>query len=347
MNRTRESTVSLRWLIPFMRVTGQTTEDLAVLAREGLSLRELADPEARIRHRAAADLIGAAAERMRCPELGLLAGAQLAPCDFDAIELAVRSCASLRQAIDLLGRSMTLLHGALESSLREGESLAVWELRITDDVPLRPACDDFALAAAYTICRRYLAGPCVLREVHLRQESADYQAVYERTFAGATVRFGRRNVALVFERACLDTPMAQAHAGLRRIYEAQLSERLAQMDSSRAMSLRVRQVLEEQLRSGEAGISSVAQRLGLNVSTLRRELAEEGTTYRRLREELRSELAERYLGDRTLSVSEVAFLLGFATVAAFSKAFRRGHSVPPTTYRAQVRRSLPSPRASL
>jgi AraC-like DNA-binding protein len=330
-----------------MRVTGQTTEDLALLAREGLGLRELADPDARMPHRAVAELIGAAAERMRCPELGLLAGTQLAPCDFDALELAVSSCATLRQAIELLGRSLPLLHGALAGTLRESERLATWELRATDDVTLGAACDDFALAAAFTLCRRYLAGPCALREVHLRQESAAHVAAYERAFPGATLRFGRRDAALVFERACLETPMAQAHAGLQRVYEAQLSARLAQMDSSRAMSLRVRHVLEDQLRSGSAGISSVAQRLGLNVSTLRRELADEGTTYRRVREELRSELAERYLSDRALSVSEVAFLLGFATVAAFSKAFRRGHSVPPTTYRAQVRRSAPSPRASL
>ncbi|HEX5661192.1 MAG TPA: AraC family transcriptional regulator [Polyangiales bacterium] len=347
MNRTREATVSLRWLVPVLRVTGPSTEDLAALGHEGLTLRELADPRARVRHRVASELIGAAAERLHCSELGLLAGEQLAPCDFDALELALRSCATLREAIALFGRAVPLLHGALESSLREHDGQATWELRTTDDVLPRMVCNDFALAAVASLCRRYLTIPYLVREVHVRHGRAPHASAYQRVFPDAEVRYGSRRNALVFDGACLEAPLRLAHAGLLQVYEAQLNERLVELSSARAMSLRVRQVLEEQLRAGDAGIASVAARLGLNVSTLRRALSDEGTTYRRLREELRSELAERYLSDRALTVSEVAFLLGFATVAAFSKAFRRGHQVPPTTYRARVRHSLPAARASL
>jgi AraC-like DNA-binding protein len=331
--------VSLRWLVPFMRVTGQTGEDIDVLSREGLGLRDLGDPEARIRHRAAIEVIDAAAERLNSPELGLTAGERLAPGDFDSLELALRSCANLREALLLFSRFMALVHGAQEAHLTEDGELVTLELRITDDVAQSPASNDYALTSAYALCRRYMVRPCNVREVHLRHSSPSYFDSYERVFPGARLRFGRRHNALVLDRAWLDTPLASAHLGLRSVFEAQARARLERLHSSKAISLRVRQVLETQLRGGEAGIATVAQKLGVNVSALRRELAEEGTTYRKLREELRAELAERYLGDRALSVSEVAFKLGFATVAAFSKAFRRGHAVPPSAYRANLRRA--------
>ncbi|HEY6881893.1 MAG TPA: helix-turn-helix domain-containing protein, partial [Polyangiales bacterium] len=216
--------------------------------------------------------------------------------------------------------------------------LAIWELRITDDVEQPAVSNDFALASAFALCRRYLVRACNLREVRVRHATAEHASAYARAFPGAQIRFGHLQNALVFERPCLDTPMTLAHSGLRDFYEAQVGVRLERMQSAKAMSVRVRHLLEQRLGRGETGIALVAEELGLNVSALRRELADEGTTYRKLRDELRAELAERYLGDKAHTVSEVAYLLGFATVAAFSKAFRRGHAVPPSTYRANLRR---------
>jgi AraC-like DNA-binding protein len=348
VNRAREATVSLSWLIPFMRVTGHSAEEQALLAREGLSMRELADPDARIGHRAALELVAGAGSRCGRPEIGLLAAELLAPGDFDVLEQAVRSCATLREAIELSGRYLPLVHGAQRSHLREEGEHAIWELQSADDVPPLPASNDYAVACALALCDRYLRvrGQAWVSEVHLRHTTPTSHEAYARVFKGALLRFGRRHNALIFPRGCLDTPMLLAHPGLRSIYEAQLQARLERMHSSRAVSLRVRQVLEEQLRRGDAGISSVASRLGLNVSALRRELADEGTTYRKLRDDLRGELAERYLSDKGRTVSEVAFLLGFATVAAFSKAFRRAHAVPPSAYRASLRRSALQSRAA-
>ncbi|HEY6876571.1 MAG TPA: AraC family transcriptional regulator ligand-binding domain-containing protein, partial [Polyangiales bacterium] len=119
MHPIREATVSTRWLIPFLRASGQITAELDLLAREGITLRELADPEARISHRAAVDLMGAAAARLRAPELGLMAAELIAPADFDSLELALRACANLREALTLFGRCMGLVHGAQEAHLSE------------------------------------------------------------------------------------------------------------------------------------------------------------------------------------------------------------------------------------
>lgn len=69
--------------------------------------------------------------------------------------------------------------------------------------------------------------------------------------------------------------------------------------------------------------------------TLQRRLSQEGTSFDSLREEIRKTTAETFLEDRTLSVGEVAFLLGFSEPGAFHRAFKRWHNITPDTFRKQ------------
>ena len=75
--------------------------------------------------------------------------------------------------------------------------------------------------------------------------------------------------------------------------------------------------------------------LAMSVPTLRRRLEEEGTTFTELVDELRRDLAERYLRDSRRSISEIATLLGFSHAPAFHKAFRRWKGVTPSAHRAR------------
>jgi len=74
----------------------------------------------------------------------------------------------------------------------------------------------------------------------------------------------------------------------------------------------------------------VARRLGLSQRTLARRLAREGLSFSKLLSELRLELARRYLVDERLSISDVAWLLGYQDVAAFSNAFKRWTGKAPS-----------------
>jgi AraC-like DNA-binding protein len=70
--------------------------------------------------------------------------------------------------------------------------------------------------------------------------------------------------------------------------------------------------------------------------TLQRRLAEECTSFDALRDALRKQAAETYLTDATLSVGEVAFLLGFSEPAAFYRAFKRWHKTTPQAFRERI-----------
>ena len=76
----------------------------------------------------------------------------------------------------------------------------------------------------------------------------------------------------------------------------------------------------------------VASALHLSVSTLRRRLAEEQTTFRALVEETRQLLAEELLATRRLTIEEIADRLGYAEASSFVHAFKRWKGVPPRRY---------------
>lgn len=90
-------------------------------------------------------------------------------------------------------------------------------------------------------------------------------------------------------------------------------------------------------RAGPASPEEVCRRLKISNRTLRRRLQEEGSTFTDLLTEVRRELAHRYLEDPDRSITEVAFLLGFADASAFQRPFRRWYGVPPSEYRRTLR----------
>jgi AraC-like DNA-binding protein len=136
------------------------------------------------------------------------------------------------------------------------------------------------------------------------------------------------------ESAVLDRPTrggnVRMHAAFDK-YARELSERATLGARSRA-----RNAIIARLGGGDMCMESVAASLAMSVPTLRRRLEEEGTTFTDLVDDVRRELAERYLRDPGRSISEIAALLGFAHAPAFHKAFRRWKGVTPTEHRTRT-----------
>jgi len=84
---------------------------------------------------------------------------------------------------------------------------------------------------------------------------------------------------------------------------------------------------------GLPGLETAASRLAMSTRTLRRRLQEEGTTYQEVLDEVRCDLAKRYLAGDELAVGAVAFLLGFSEPSAFHRAFRRWMGQAPGDFR--------------
>ena len=80
-------------------------------------------------------------------------------------------------------------------------------------------------------------------------------------------------------------------------------------------------------------LADVAAGLALSPSELQRRLEQVGTSFRAEVERVRRTLTEQYLRDPSLSLIEIAFLLGFSEQSAFSRACRRWFGKPPSALR--------------
>jgi AraC-like DNA-binding protein len=90
------------------------------------------------------------------------------------------------------------------------------------------------------------------------------------------------------------------------------------------------------LPHGEAQSAEIARRLGVSARTFARKLAAEGVTFSDVLESLKSHLARRYLDDESLSISQIAWLLGYQEVSAFTHAFKRWTGQTPREARARA-----------
>jgi len=134
---------------------------------------------------------------------------------------------------------------------------------------------------------------------------------YARLFR-APFKFGATYNGHVMPREWLERPMLRAQPGLHAAFELHAQACLEKLRAQDGISGRVRSLIVERLRGGDIDMLSIGRELAMSVATLRRRLEEEGTTHSRILDEVRQDLAKRYLRDPKFAVPEIAFLLGFS-----------------------------------
>jgi AraC-like DNA-binding protein len=95
----------------------------------------------------------------------------------------------------------------------------------------------------------------------------------------------------------------------------------------------VKAIIVDQLPSGNVTDESVSRVMNMSSRKLQRQLEIAGTTFNTLLNEIRQDLAKKYLREQQVCMTEIAFLLGFSESSAFSRAFKRWMGVTPSEYR--------------
>jgi AraC-like DNA-binding protein len=111
--------------------------------------------------------------------------------------------------------------------------------------------------------------------------------------------------------------------------------RLNRGTSQQSMIEQARSQVNLSLLQGEPVLEEVADKLGLSSWSLQRRLREEGSSFTALVDQVRCEMATHYLQQKQLPISEMALLLGYSEVSAFSRAFRRWFGISPRQWRQE------------
>lgn len=153
----------------------------------------------------------------------------------------------------------------------------------------------------------------------------------ERHFACPIVTGASQN-AIVFHSGARTCPFVTRNAELLDLLAPQFDEELKQRNESSLTDL-VLGAIQHRLTGHRPTVDDVARDLHMSSRTLQRRLQEAGSSYQRVLDEARHQMARYYLGNSVLELNEAAYLLGFEDPNSFVRAFRNWEGVPPGQWR--------------
>jgi len=153
-----------------------------------------------------------------------------------------------------------------------------------------------------------------------------------RVFFGCPVRFGQPHLCFHFELAAMREPLLGANRELAQHNDQIAMTYLEKLDRD-DIANRVRTHLVKGLNAGMFSRAEIATRMHMSPSTLQARLARQGVSFQQLLDDTRQQLALGYVQQKRLSITEIAFMLGFSDVSNFNRAFRRWTGKAPSEYR--------------
>jgi AraC-like DNA-binding protein len=265
------------------------------------------------------------------PAIGLRAAEQLHPSHLGALGYAWMASSSLRTAIMRSERFHRMLNEQLTVHVTKPRGVLQVEYRQPRNTRIQSEQFDARLGSLLQLCRLNFGKDLVPAYVCMERPEPPDSRPWTRFF-GTSVRFDESLNCLALRKLDADKLLTVSNPELLVIHEDIMARYLAKLDRSHITN-RVLTAILDLLPSGQTKEDSVATQLRMTRRTLRNKLRSEGTSFRRLLRDLRKDLVHRYVGDDSYSITEIAFLLGYADTSSFSRAFKNWFGASPTEYR--------------
>jgi AraC-like DNA-binding protein len=321
------------YLLDFVELTARwKVAPEAVLRGLPITAPALADPATRVPLLVCEAIVQRGIELTGEPALGVHLGMQMRVSSHGFLGFAAMTANTVREALDLATRYAQVRTSAIGLALHVEGDLA--SVAIEERTPLPPALRElFVLALVIGIWQ--LGEKLTGRPLDGIGECAFAKPSYP---LPDRLLFDRPAHRLVFPSRELDLALTTADAAAKRLASEQLERELAAL-SEGALVTEIRAQLARE--GGPPTIEEVARALRVSPRTLKRRLAELGTTFSELRDDQRRQRALLLLDNRALSISDVATRLGYTELPNFTRAFRKWTGMTPAAYRGVT----PRPRS--
>jgi AraC-like DNA-binding protein len=312
-----------------------------ILRESGVDPSSLSDPEARIPQACYERVWVVASETTRDPCIGLHAGARVHPRAVNLYGYLVLSSATLAEGLERVARFQGVLMGAPILGLdASGDPVRVQVGMQGGDTEMRAVQAEYLALLVLSMASWVSESDVAPLEARFEHPARGDPSEYQRLL-GSPVKFSAERSELLLSKETLARESRHASPRLAELHE-EFARRMLALREDRSTAGRVRRELAGSLEGGTPSLAAVARRLAMSRRSLQRRLAEEGTRFRVVLEELRREMAREHLQAREAAISEIAWLTGFSEVSAFTRAVRRWFGRSP----AQLRREWDSARDS-
>lgn len=302
-----------------------------LFAAEDITVSLPIDPCVRLSY-SKVDQLRAKAEKLCGDEaFGLRSAAVYLPAQLGALGYAWQASLTLRKAFLRLERFVRVVNDKAEVRVEDRDDCMVVTLKVGVDSECEFARDDGALALITRMCRLVSGDSFRLQAVNFRHaEPKDIKPYFE--FFGCQLSFNQADNQLLIPLSLADEILTGANPELALLNDQVVTRRLARLDREDIVA-RVQAALMDMLPLGNISDDAVADALHMSVRTMHRKLTEEHRNFRTLLVEMRRDLAELYILDNSLTLTEISLLLGFSEPSSFSRAFKSWTGAAPSEVR--------------
>jgi AraC-like DNA-binding protein len=310
-----------------------------LLEAAGLSSSEVDDPDGRLPLDCVGRLWQAAFDSSGDAALGLQIARAVPFGAYRVIDFLAASAPTVGDGLVRVARYFPIITSALMWEIDDARETIT--LRLLPNVaagapPVLPRPYlEFALTVTILHCRHATGVTWPVQEVTFPFEAPVSPSLHEDTF-GCRVRFRHANAGFTVTRDTWQMPNGAASRDLLRTLEEHAARLMASINAANVTSSQVAKLILEELEGGDPSLPTVARRLAMSPRTLQRRLDDEGTTFAKVLDQTRRHVAEAYVADRGLALTEVAYLLGFSEPSAFTRACQRWFGQSPKQCRAQL-----------
>ena len=305
-----------------------------ILKKVGLTRQQVEDPASRIRVHDQIRFLSLVADALNDDLLGYHLAQTTDLREIGLFYYVLASSETLVEALQRAARYSTIVNEGISLKCMTGNAFGTSFHYVGVSRHLDLHQIEFWMTALVRICRQ-LTGlnilPTRVRLTHRRAWNEELAS-----FLGDNVELGAKADDIVFPDRIKHAPVVSADLHLNKLLRSYCEEALARKQRDRgSFRSRVENTIVPLLPHGKAHVGEIARHLGVSQRTLARRLIVEEVSFSDVLEKLRSDLANRYLADPELAISQIAWLLGYRDVAAFSHAFKRWTGKTPGRVRSE------------
>jgi AraC-like DNA-binding protein len=330
----RVSAVAAAGIVGLISRCGGDPDRIIGAAR--LDHRDVANPNASLDLNRYCDMFEQAAAQTGVDDFGLRFGQTYRLEDMGSIGQLALNSPTLGDAVKNLCRYFPAIQDHSTLALRDDGDLVRLEYQIEDGRILHRRQDaELSIAIFNTIFTRCLGPAWSPTEIHFEHLRAAEPGAHQ-ALLNAPVYFGQPTNAILLRRDLLVRPMPQAAPIRLPALKAELVRRVEKAKPA-DLAGQVAQKIRDGFLNRAADIDTVAAALGMSRATLYRTLAAQNLDFSSLTETVRRDLALIYVAERGIPLNDIAALLGYSELSAFSRAFKRWVGASPAKYRADVK----------
>lgn len=264
----------------------------------------------------------------------LKAGSQATVCSFGVWGYVLLSSNTLLEAIHVGFKYLKLTGPLLRKTFDIDQTLAFYE---AEDVlmlgPLLPPVIDFWFAFIYKTTIEVSKGQFAVEQLHLAFPEPEYKSSYEELFK-CPVFFNADRNRMSFSRHSLELELPRANPLSFQICTDLCATMMREMKNISGPAKEVRDLILFTPNYFPT-FKDIAAQLFMTPRTLRRKLADQGTSYQQILNETRKHLAIKFLRETNLNMDQIAERIGFSDARNFRHAFKKWTDSTPSSHRAR------------